>query len=371
VTVWRTKAIQDAPTAWLEITYAKSAAAATSGHLKIGLLLRHDYPLLCVHDEPGYRFTFERIASAFFEHFRPNRALPQVRYFELQVAFAGELPAGFTALSLESDDKPGQLRWEVRSLLMLPTSTTQLDFQESIKVQVIDSRQRLISGAFFDATGEKIVTRVEFESAQGSLYRYRGEVQGKAVQGQFRAKTALPSDLATASVIAKRLEQPQASEFRHEEYFPSVNASAPIQVLYRIDARINPAASVNPTPATSPRVAPSASGMALPPKKVPGREDVLGRPCGCAPGDLPCALACAARHSFRPVDLSQWRRTGRVKFGSLENVVVFDAQGLFAATQFAIGARQIQQLREFSRGSLLDGVAGRAPGAGPGAPVPP
>jgi hypothetical protein len=314
--------------------------------------------------------TFERIASAFFEHFRPNRALPPPRYFELQIAFAGELPAGFTALSLESDDKPGRLRWEVRSLLMLQKSTTQLDFQESIKVQVIDSRQRLISGAFFEATGEKIATRVEFESVHGSAYRYQGEVQGKTVQGEFQAKTAqtLPSDLATASVIAKRLEQPQASEFRHEEYFPSLNASAPIQVLYRIDARINPAAPANPTPARSPLVAPSASAM-VPPRKIPGREDVLGRPCGCAPGDLPCVLACAARQRYRPVDLSQWPRTGRVKFGSLEDLVVFDAQGLFVATQFAIGARQIQQLREFSRGSLLDGAAGRVLGAGPGAPV--
>jgi hypothetical protein len=345
---WAARVVADSPAIWIEAVYRTQLPdGEIPGHLKLALLWRRDHPILCIHDEAGFKGTFERATQAFFQSFQPTQPSPPPRYFEVHIARHVDVPVGFTVLALNNDQKPGHVRWEVSSVLMLSRSATELLVRESSKVQVSDSRQRLISGEFEEKSAGKISTKVAFERVKGPLYRYHGALQEKTVQGEFRTKSpeGLPSDLATAGALKRRLNQSKAGEFRQEEYFPSLNPAAPLEVVYSFDAQIGPTSR-----------------------------------CGCAPGDLQCNIACsrlamtpgtAATGTAMPLASGEFRpqrppkrpvrpgsppmaRNARVKFGSMENRVTIDGEGLFSEVRFAIQNVQIWQRRELTKGSLVD-----------------
>jgi hypothetical protein len=88
------------PAAWLEVFYraARAQMGAAGGHLKMAISARADHPLLCFHDEIGYRDSFRRVAQGFFESFEPAQRAAEPKYLDVMIRYAEDVPIGFKKL---------------------------------------------------------------------------------------------------------------------------------------------------------------------------------------------------------------------------------------------------------------------------------
>jgi hypothetical protein len=121
---------------------------------------------------------------------------------------------------------------------MLPYAANELHFEVSVSIIVSDPKHRLVSGVLVEASSGKVTINIKLENVKGQLYRYDGEVQAKPVKGEFRTKSVdgLASDLTTATLFKKRLGESKGYEFKLEEYIPSLDPTAPSEVIYRHEA---------------------------------------------------------------------------------------------------------------------------------------
>jgi hypothetical protein len=200
----------------------------------MALLARSDRPVLCVHDEPGYKETFSRVVQAFFESFAPSapRSIRPI-YSEVHSIRLGQLPIGFGKAELTKDEA-GKPHWTTVSMMMLPVSPSQVRLEDSYVTQILDKSYGLQSGRWVKATNGEIGLNVELKGGKGGLYRYEGTIQGKPVQGEFRtqSKRTLSSALGTARLLKKHADKAGTFTVSLQEYMPGMDPTAPQETTY-------------------------------------------------------------------------------------------------------------------------------------------
>lgn len=224
------------PAAWIEAFYlVDRAQGRAGGHLKLAISARDDHPLLCFHDEVGYRKTFRHIAQGFFQSFEPSQKSAEPHYLEVAIRYADEVPIGFKKSVLtEEEEIEGYQRWTTKAMLMLPVGEAKLLLKEEYEVLILDTTKHVAFGRWMNILGGDLTLDLELARVEGNLYQYNGQFQGAPVRGEFRtvAPRGLSSALSTAGILAKHLVRSKGFSFVQDEYVPAVDPTAPQRVTY-------------------------------------------------------------------------------------------------------------------------------------------
>jgi hypothetical protein len=92
------------------------------------------------------------------------------------------------------------------SLSMHPAGQAELQLEDDYKIEIIDENKRLASGHWVEAADGELTLNIQLERVKGNLYRYKGQVQGKPIEGSFRTKSpqGLSSNVAIAGMALAR-----------------------------------------------------------------------------------------------------------------------------------------------------------------------
>lgn len=223
------------PAAFVDALYVTDASGGgkAAGHLKIAVLSREDRALLCIHDELGFRETFHRVATAFFESFQLAAPIKSnATYLEITSAKLDDLPVGFSVTQLLPSEKPGEREYHNLSTRLVPASAKDLVFQDSFNITRYDAKGRIIEENYADVTQGEISMKLKLTRGANGKYQYEGLVDGKALKGELKAPRGVATLFETAALIKKKLKAGGPFELKQDEYQPSVDPTATVVVTY-------------------------------------------------------------------------------------------------------------------------------------------
>lgn len=226
--------VQDAPALFLEALYLMpSEKGPLAGQLKAMILPDESSPVMCLHDELGYRATFQRIALGLAKQLKAKAPAASARYVELSIVKVGSSPAGFRRLLVADGPKGGAVVSEFDSIL-LSRSPKDLLVEDSALVTVSDKAGLLASLEYAKSANGELESQISATRGNGGEYGYKGKLAGKDIAGKFRskAKDGLPTDLGVAKALRKLLAG-KAAEAKLQEYHPAIDPTAPVETVYR------------------------------------------------------------------------------------------------------------------------------------------
>jgi len=93
VAPWAVRVVGESAATFVSVIYhAQSPRGTLVGELKLALHAVPTRPVLCMHDEPGYRKTFETVVSDFGGSLKLKKAPPASSFLEVQTAHVGDRP---------------------------------------------------------------------------------------------------------------------------------------------------------------------------------------------------------------------------------------------------------------------------------------
>jgi hypothetical protein len=235
ITPWAVRVVGEAPAAFVSVIYhAQSPRGPLVGELKVALHAVPTRPVLCMHDEPGYRKTFESVVSEFGESLKLKHAAPALSFVQVHTAHIGDRPVGFRKVTVS---RAGVEREFSESAMMLDSaSATELVFHDILTIETIDAHDRLIRGVWISATGGQVGTSVKLAQVKGKAgtYRYEGQVSGKAVSGELttRDRKPLPSGLATLKRWSSEAQKRGPFSVSMQVYAPDFDATRLFDTKY-------------------------------------------------------------------------------------------------------------------------------------------
>jgi hypothetical protein len=228
--------VGDTPVFMMDAVYlAKAEDGQALGELKIGIYGSQIAPVLCLHDEPGYRASFTRVLTGLLKTFKKQVAAEPPQFVELHVARVEDVPLGYYRRALyRSGDKRTLKNWGV--MLFVP-SPKQLRFEDTETTLELDKSGRVQKGLWIKGINGEVYTRLDVVREGATRYKYSGTHEGKALHGVFQVKDkkGLSSELS----IAEALRGLKASQKRLdvEEYHPGLDPLKPVSVSYGRDPK--------------------------------------------------------------------------------------------------------------------------------------
>jgi hypothetical protein len=222
------------PAAFLNALYVTDVPGGkAAGGLKLAIHARSDRTLLCVHDELGYRETFQRVSSAFFETFKEAKPpKDNATYTDISIVKLDDLPVGFGVTQLVPGPKPGERERHDSSSSFLPTSPKDVIFEDTFNITRYDKKGQIISDTFVEATQGEVNMQLTLTRSEDGKYTYDGKISGKAVQGALATPKGLTTSFQTAATLRKKLKAGSAFQDTIDEYHPSVDPTAVVAVTY-------------------------------------------------------------------------------------------------------------------------------------------
>jgi len=229
-------AIGETPYLMVDVSYTKGSPAGLLGGL-VKMIVRPDTdaPLLCFHDEVGYRATFKRVTQGLARALKVDKPTPSPELVEIQITRLGELPVGFDRRTVTADARGGKVDQTIGCMLM-PRSPQEAAGSDHLSTEVSDEHGRLLALDVVEAEGEEIETQVNLtREGGGRAYRFKGKHAGKEISGRFRSKEK--EGLASALLVAERLRTSllvgKSTELKTQEYHASLAPDRPVTVTYR------------------------------------------------------------------------------------------------------------------------------------------
>lgn len=233
------------PAAWLEVFYTvdRPGKGKAGGLLKLAISAREDHPILCFHDEVGYKESFRRVAQEFFRSFEPSQRAAEPNYLDVMIRYEDDVPIGFKkSVSTEEKELDGYQRWMTHAMLMAVTGHAKLQLKDDREILILDTTRHVAFGRWTSVLDGELMLDLELERIEGNLYRYAGQLQGVPRTGEFR--TMDPQGLSgaplTARTLATHLAQSNGFSFVQEEYVPAADPTAPYRVIYSHHAEDSP-----------------------------------------------------------------------------------------------------------------------------------
>jgi hypothetical protein len=226
VVPWSIQVVNEAPAVFVDTTYlAATPRGRAIGQFKLALHTLTDIPVVCHHDETGYKKTFERVVHGFFETLRATKQAPKADYVDVHIGSLGDIPIGYETTVRRTLN--GAKTLVTAGLLMLPVARGELRLDDDIEVAVLDDKNRLASGKWVEASGGTLGTTMTLERVQGGHYRYEGIVKGNKVSGELRTKdpAGLPSRISTAQKLAPAAKSQGAFSLVEQSYRPALDAT--------------------------------------------------------------------------------------------------------------------------------------------------
>lgn len=221
----------------LVVYQAQTAKGPMAGQLKLGVYVHDGHSLLCVHDEPGYGNTFERVVKGLAASLKGGGEDPRARarFAELSVVRVGGMAVGYAEHVLW-DRKGGGKTSAQYGANLLPRGPADLFAADSYSEEELDAKDLLEQGTYVHVTNADVDARIGLvREKDGKTFRYQGEKDGKPLEGKFKTRAGLSTDLWFARRFARSAPAPKA-EVRHEAYSYEANPVAALPIVYRADA---------------------------------------------------------------------------------------------------------------------------------------
>jgi hypothetical protein len=229
------------PAAWLEVFYTvdRPGKGKAGGLLKLAISAREDYPILCFHDEVGYKESFRRVAQGFFRSFEPSQRAAEPNYLDVVIRYADDVPIGFKkSVSTEEKELDGHQRWTTHGMLMAPVISeggdAKLQLKDDHEIAILDTMGHIAFGRWMSVLDGEVMLDLEIARIEGNLYQYAGQLHGVPRSGEFR--TTDPQGLSgaplTARTLATHLARSSGFSLEQEEYVPAADPTAPYRVVY-------------------------------------------------------------------------------------------------------------------------------------------
>lgn len=244
--------LREAPAVVLETVYAGQRDGQTvGGLLKMMVHVDPTLPVLCMHDEPGYAATFQRVVSGLLDSLElgeGQKGRARARYSELHVLRVGQQPVGFDWRAVYEGGQGGRVDENVSSLFM-PTSPTEVTFSDSRALSVLDGRGQLIEAVHEEVNNGEQEMALSLERGRvgakgGTRYGYEGVHSGKKVKGTFTAPRGLTTETAMVEQVRRKLKGDKAGQLAFDIYSPDADPAAPVPVVYRRDGKTPAALTV-------------------------------------------------------------------------------------------------------------------------------
>lgn len=222
------------PALFLELDYTTPTedGRTAAGQVKLMAAPDDDLPLICLHDELGYRRTFRRVAQGFAASLQPRGEQP--RFTELHVFRVNDLPVGFEQRRIWELEQ-GQTVVENTAVLMMPRSRNALVFQDTSSTQVSDKGQRVTQYSYARARDGQLLVHATLERQQGNTYRARGTHQGKEFSATLTTEDTqgLLSEVAIQRELKRRLLSGETPQLSFQTYAPADAPEAWRTIAYR------------------------------------------------------------------------------------------------------------------------------------------
>ena len=202
-----------------------------AGDLKLILVPRLEYPLLCTHDAPGYAESFARVTSDFAKSFEFQSKLPEPMRAELWHARLEGVPVGF-AQRFTYEMEHDAVRTVYISARFVPRAPGEISFEDSVELVDWDRKGLLESGRFLSFENGQSSFELGLEKA-GRAYKYSGTVQDKPLSGSFRSQPIV-GDLALERRLKSLAHSKRPSTFHQWEYLPSLDPLQTSKVTYKV-----------------------------------------------------------------------------------------------------------------------------------------
>ncbi len=234
--------VAGAPAAFVDTIYVtNSERGRLAGNLKLAIHAADPRPVLCMHDELGYRSTFEQVSKSFFGSFKSNTPADlKPTYLEISKTRIDDIDVGFSITRFVPGQNKGELAYVHQSTQFVAASPKDLNMTDSYKIINMDAKGRLMRGVWINSEGGELTLEITATRLGEGKYAYEGQVSGKQVKGSFEAKTGIVSPLETMALLKKKLSGGGGFSEKVLEYYPAVDPAAVIPVTYSRDAGAAP-----------------------------------------------------------------------------------------------------------------------------------
>ncbi|HXU83203.1 MAG TPA: hypothetical protein VN914_17535 [Polyangia bacterium] len=229
------KVVEASPAVYLEAEYSANdgQGGKVFGQFKMMLHAAADNPVLCMHDEVGYRASFRRIAEGLFQSLRLAGADAGPRYTDIQVVRVGQVPIGYEITSL-LDGKEDKQIVSNDAALFAPRAPDQLAYADTSSTEVADGKGDLVLAVYSKMEEGKPASSVRIDRTAAGQYTFKGEQGGKSINGSFKSRgKRLLSSSAVTEELRRSLLSGKSQELTVEEYHPHGDPTKTIDVVYR------------------------------------------------------------------------------------------------------------------------------------------
>jgi hypothetical protein len=226
--------VAGAPAAFVDTLYlADAEGGKAAGSVLLAVHARESRSLLCIHDELGYRKTFEQVSKAFFGSFKEaNAPKSAATYMEISKVRIDEQDVGFSVSRMLPGEKPALRRYVSIDAAFIPTSPKDVMFQDTYTIYDFGKDDQLLSGTWVEGSAGEITLKIALKRDDSGKYKYAGEVSGKPLQGELDTSKGLSTSVNMAALLKKKLKAGAPFEETLYEYTPSIDPTATIPVKY-------------------------------------------------------------------------------------------------------------------------------------------
>lgn len=233
--VYRVGSAGGSPVLFVRARYMTRQTPPLGGELKMAVSPGTQFSFICLHDEPGYRDTFVRSVEGLLSSFEvrtPDR-LPQ--YSAIWQYQVGEAKTGYgwQRIYADPDGSMSSYNFDVQ---LAQLASGEVRIRDYMAAETHD-RVGIRRASYLSYRGNTKAHEIQLERSDTGPYTYRGDADGKPVEGRFTPATPLASEyevlvrLTRAKLGAARLET-----FRQDEYRPRLDPVSIRGVEYSFDA---------------------------------------------------------------------------------------------------------------------------------------
>ncbi len=181
--------------------------------------------LLCIHDTPGYRNTFKKMASSFARSVNiQHSAKENWQREEILVWTLRDMRVGFTS-SRAVPDENGDIKNVIETALLIPRSEDEALTHDEYNLTWELPNGELLGGRYSEAENGELKVNITLNTNEQGAYHVSGLFQGKQIDSPLKTEESLdgPFHQQREMVRAAAPKNGQSKTLHINTYVPSLN----------------------------------------------------------------------------------------------------------------------------------------------------